>query len=54
MLEKIQKIDITYRLWKLDKLKELNEAIIILTYVIRTGKFPHGEVEYAEILNREV
>lgn len=54
MLNIIQKIDITYRTWKFSKLREFGEAVTVLKYVIRSGKFPHGDAEYEEILNQEV
>ena len=51
MLELIQNINIKYKIWKFEKLRKFGEAVIILRYVIRTKSFPHGDKEYAEILD---
>lgn len=54
MINKIQKLDIKYRIWKNTNLRKFGDAITILKYAIKMGKFPHGDYEYNQILNQEV
>lgn len=51
MLGLIQNINIKYKIWKFEKQRKFGEAMIILRHVIRTRSFPHGDKEYAEILD---
>ena len=53
MLSVIQQIYARYKVWRFCSLKSFGEAIIIIRYASRTGRFPCGDEEYERILNSE-